>query len=169
MEAAPQLRRNRKMGGQTMIDPENCLICRRQLSQMEQSPDVIYQDLNWSVRHSQETNILGYLLLESRRHFLDLSQASLSELESYGPLLSAMTGAIRSVIICERVYTFTLAEMVPHFHVHVIPRTAALPPAFRGRGILSYPTTPPPDESLKAEACKRIRRALRATGLLAMS
>jgi diadenosine tetraphosphate (Ap4A) HIT family hydrolase len=137
-----------------------CLICRRQ-SRDDAGGYVVYSDDYWTVRHSSETNILGYLLLESRRHFLDLSGASPGEACTYGPALSAVISALREVIDCERVYTFTLAEMVPHFHVHIIPRTAMMPRAFRGRGILQYPVNPGPSEELVIDMCERLRRRLR--------
>jgi diadenosine tetraphosphate (Ap4A) HIT family hydrolase len=122
---------------------------------------LIYEDEHWVVRHSGETNILGYVILETRRHILDLSQANECELESYGPLLGRLMKAIRAVTNCQRVYSFTLAEMVPHYHVHLIPRTAAIPRAYRGRGILSYPLKPAADRELMRETCERLRRALK--------
>lgn len=104
--------------------------------------------------------MLGYLVVESKRHFLDLSQCTKAEALNYGPVLSMVMSAIRSVIDCERIYTFTLAEMVPHFHVHVIPRTASLPRAYKGRGIMSYPVKPAADSALVEEVCSRLRRAM---------
>lgn len=121
----------------------------------------IYEDENWLVRHSNETNILGYCIIDAQRHFLDLSFAREDELASYGKILGRVTAAIRSVIDCERVYTFSLAEAVPHFHVHVIPRTAELTKKYCGRGIMSYPLSPAADPGLVGQACDRLRRALR--------
>src|SRR5262249_10568754 len=110
--------------------------------------------------HSKETNILGYVVLASRRHFLDLSEATDAETESYGKVLGTTMRAIRRVTFCQRVYTFSLGEAVPHFHVHIIPRTASLPRAYRGRGIMSYPLVPPADPALLAETAERLRRVI---------
>lgn len=151
-----------------MTEPEHCAICSKPATALEGI--LIYEDEHWRVRHTEETNILGYLILESRRHILDLSQAEEDELLSYGPLLGALTKSIRSVTDCQRVYTFTLAEMVPHFHIHLIPRTNAIPRAYRGRGIMSYPLQPAADRALVLETCDRIRRTLknvRSAGVLA--
>jgi len=144
-----------------MNQPAPCPICDRQQSGFANSDCPIYADSHWLVRHARETNILGYLVLEARRHFLDLAEASERECRSYGPVLATVVRAVRDVIPCERVYTFTLAEMVPHFHVHVIPRTAAMPRAFRGRGILSYPLLPCADPVLVGQTCDRMRRSVR--------
>jgi diadenosine tetraphosphate (Ap4A) HIT family hydrolase len=138
---------------------DTCGICTRNSADL--TDVLIYEDEHWRVRHSQETNILGYVILETRRHMLDLSQANQAELESYGPLLGKLMKAIRTVTNCERVYSFTLAEMVPHYHVHLIPRTGAIPRAFRGRGILSYPLQPCADKELMLQTCDRLRRALK--------
>ena len=116
-----------------------CAICNNIVSKND---DYLYQDDQWLLRHSNETNIEGYLILEARRHILDLSQANQEELLSFGPIIALATKSIRAVVKPEKVYTFTLAEAVPHLHVHLIPRSADLPRAWRGRGILSYPLSP---------------------------
>jgi diadenosine tetraphosphate (Ap4A) HIT family hydrolase len=136
------------------VQERDCAICRG-----INTAEHIFQDDNWLIRHSSETNILGYLILESRRHFLDLSFANESELQSYATLLARAISAVRTVIKPERVYTFTLSEAVPHYHVHIIPRTDAIPRNYRGRGILSYPLSPTADPSLRAETEDLIKRA----------
>ncbi|MBI4533262.1 MAG: hypothetical protein HY711_04875 [Candidatus Melainabacteria bacterium] len=135
---------------------DNCAICLRQLPNSGSSASIVYKDNLWIMRHSTETNILGYLVLESCRHFLDLSYCSPAECSSFGHVLSTAIKALRVVLPCERVYTFTLAEQVPHFHVHIIPRTATFPKAYRGRGILSYPLYPAANISLVSEAVARL-------------
>lgn len=158
------------LAGRSCLIPEgekalqqDCAICSRQTTSSSLAATVIYADDHWIVRHSTETNILGYLIIEPRRHFLDLSFAAPEELAHYGLLLSSVMKAQRAVLPCERIYTFTLAELVPHFHVHVIPRTGTLPRAYRGRGIMSYPLQPAADEQLTVEICSRLRRALKAS------
>ena len=143
-----------------MRQESNCKICQGQGERADEY--VVYEDALWRVRHSRETNIAGYLVLESKRHFLDLSEANDQECASYGGVLKAVTQTIRRVTKCSRVYTFSLAEMVPHFHLHVIPRTNYLPPAYRGRGIMSYPVSPSLDANVASLVCERLRRTLAA-------
>jgi len=135
-----------------------CAICQ---NIADSSAGYLYESDDWLLRHSVETNIEGYLILESRRHILDLSQASEREIDSYGPALALATRAIRKVTAAERVYTFTLAEAVPHLHVHLIPRGKDMPKAWRGRGILAYPLTPTVNTSTLPEVCKSLRQELR--------
>jgi diadenosine tetraphosphate (Ap4A) HIT family hydrolase len=139
----------------TNLQPE-CLICARQ----KNSTIVIFENENWIVRHSTETNILGYVLIESKRHFLDFSEATDNETESYGPLLKRVCLALRKLLPAQRIYMITLAEVVPHFHAHVIPRTSQVPKTFRGRGILGYPLVPAADQALVAEFSKRMAKLL---------
>ena len=51
---------------------------------------MVFEDDLWIARHSLETNILGYLILESKRHFLDLSHATRAERETFGLVLGEL-------------------------------------------------------------------------------
>jgi histidine triad (HIT) family protein len=133
----------------------NCALCKRDHPLM-----TIYEDEHWIVRHSSETNILGYVLLCAKRHFLDISQADDDEIAAYGRALRATMKAIHEVTDCQRVYTFSLGEAVPHYHLHVIPRTESMPKAYRARGIMQYPLAPAVDPSLCEQVCERLRRAV---------
>lgn len=133
----------------------SCPICDRQKSSAP-----LYEDEYWVVRHSTETNIVGYMLIEAKRHFLDMADATENEASSFGPLLARVTKAVHRLTKAERVYTFTLGEVVPHHHVHVIPRTSQLPRAYRGRGILTYPLQPAADRALVENISEGMRRAL---------
>jgi len=117
-----------------------CQLCTKAPSYP--SERVIYSDASWILRHSDETDILGYLLLQSKRHFLDLSEATKEECTTYGGILGSAMDCIREATDCERVYTFSLAEAVPHFHVHIIPRSKDFNLQYKARGIMSYPIEP---------------------------
>jgi diadenosine tetraphosphate (Ap4A) HIT family hydrolase len=86
----------------------NCPFCQR-----SQAPaSIVYEDRHYLVRHSAETNIPGYLVIEAKRRFVDLSQATDSEAGSCGQVLRAVMQAIREVMHCQRVYAFSLGEAV---------------------------------------------------------
>ena len=144
-----------------MSEDARCLICKRQ--EHEPQKDVILSTDGFVVRHSRETNILGYLVIEARRHILDLTEATEDEAAGYGALLKQVMALIRKLTGAERIYTFSLGEAVPHFHVHVIPRTDSLPRYFRGRGIVSYPLEPALKEEQMAEVCKSLRYLLKTS------
>lgn len=136
---------------------ENCKICKVE----DSSPYVVYQTSFWRIRHIDETDIAGYCLLESKRHILDLSTAIDKELEQYGVILSKLMAAQRKLIpSCERIYTYSLAEAVPHFHVHVIPRRADFPAEYKGRGIMAYPLSPGLELDRVSEVVKDLQQLL---------
>jgi histidine triad (HIT) family protein len=137
---------------------DGCLLCTQSIPQSH----LIYEGKHWRIRHSEETNILGYCILEPVRHFLDLSEAETGELADYSVLLAAIMKAQReSFGDCERVYTFSLAEAVPHFHLHVIPRRKDFIKVYKGRGIMSYPLKPAASPELVATVSQQLRGCLR--------
>ena len=140
---------------------EDCPICRRQKhnEQEEAQASIIFEDNLFVLRHSQETNIYGYLLLESKRHFLDLAEATATEAGQVGIVLQRALRSIKAVIKPKRIYTFSFAEVVPHFHVHIVPATSYLPKAFRGRGIVNYPLNPPGEQKVINDTCRDLKLA----------
>jgi diadenosine tetraphosphate (Ap4A) HIT family hydrolase len=143
------------------MEEKSCAICSRQKDTKQETATTIFEDDLWLVRHSAETNILGYLVVESKRHFLDMSLSSDVECQSLGYVLREVNKALHRVLHPERIYTYTLAEAVPHFHIHVIPRTDAMPRHYRGRGIMSYPIKPFANKSLVDEISARLKTQVR--------
>jgi diadenosine tetraphosphate (Ap4A) HIT family hydrolase len=135
----------------------DCVICKY----AQERAYTVFENEHWIVRHSNETNIAGYVLVEPRRHFLDLSDATPEEAASYGEVLGKAMHAVREVTQCERIYTFSLGESVAHYHLHVIPRAAVFPRAYRARGIMQYPLTPTVDQSILEFTTERLRRSIR--------
>ena len=135
---------------------DNCTFCLRDFK----GNYVVVENDNWLVRHSEETNILGYFILQPKRHILDLAEASEKECMDYAILLKTLMACVKKITQCKRVYTFSLAEAVPHYHLHVIPRAHDFPRAYVGRGITNYPLAPKAPEGLVEEACFRARKLL---------
>jgi diadenosine tetraphosphate (Ap4A) HIT family hydrolase len=141
----------------------DCKICK----DIKESRDsYLLETDHWLIRHSHETNLEGYLILEARRHIVDLSQATDDEIASFGPMVALATRTIRRVVSPEKVYTFTLAESVAHLHMHLIPRSKDMPRAWTGRGIMSYPLTPAVNPATLPQVCERLRRELQRQKVL---
>ena len=66
------------------------------------------------------------------------------EAEELGPLLWAVSAALREVVGCEKTYVLQLAESegFHHVHFHVVPRRADLPEGFRGARIFGLLGSP---------------------------
>lgn len=102
----------------------SCLICDKQKGISNQpSGGYVYEDDHWKVCHFLlEDSVCGQLVVESKRHFLDFSDMTHEEAESYGILIKKLYTALKQVVGAERVYTVILLEGVPHFHAHLVPR-----------------------------------------------
>jgi len=138
----------------------NCVICQHISKTDETAEHYVYETEHWHLRHANETDIEGYLILEPRRHILDFADANEEELATYGTVIASAMRAIKKVVAPVRIYTFTLAESCPHLHVHLIPRSEDFPEAWRARGIMSYPLSPVVNPTRMPELCASFRNEL---------
>jgi diadenosine tetraphosphate (Ap4A) HIT family hydrolase len=101
-----------------------CMLCQKHQGQLATPPGgYIYKGMHWLVCHAPvDKGPLGTLFIESRRHFLDFSEASGEELVAYGPLLKRVYTALKSLTGAERIYQVVFLEGVPHFHAWMVPR-----------------------------------------------
>jgi diadenosine tetraphosphate (Ap4A) HIT family hydrolase len=102
----------------------DCFLCQKHKGEVALPPGgYIYEGKHWLVCHAPaEKGPLGTLFIESRRHFLDFSEANDEELAEYGPLLNRAYAALKSLTGAERVYQVVFLEGIPHFHAWLIPR-----------------------------------------------
>lgn len=117
----------------------DCLSCA-----FERRPDApprerVYLDAHWRVAHAFGTAQPGWLVVLPRRHVLALDELSHAEAAALGPLLRAVTAALREVTGCAKTYValFAEAEGFGHLHFHVVPRPAVLDPQLRGPRIFA--------------------------------
>jgi len=122
-----------------VADDEVCVSCAA-----ESRPDLpprerIYVDPCWRVAHAFGTALPGWLVVLPRRHVLSLDELTAAEAAGLGPLLRAVTSALREVTGCARTYValFAEAEGFGHVHFHVIPRQPGLDRELRGPRIFA--------------------------------
>jgi diadenosine tetraphosphate (Ap4A) HIT family hydrolase len=96
--------------------------------------DRVYLSPRWRVAHAFGTQLPGWLVVLPRRHVTALDELTAAEQAELGPLLAAVTAALREVVHCDKTYValFAEAEGFAHLHFHVVPRPADLDPARRG-------------------------------------
>ena len=72
-------------------------------------------------------------------HVTALDQLTAQEAADLGPLLRALTAALREVLGCSKTYValFAKAEGFAHVHFHVMPRQPDLDPGLRGPRVFS--------------------------------
>jgi diadenosine tetraphosphate (Ap4A) HIT family hydrolase len=103
-----------------------CFICEKHVGSSNQPPGgYIYEDEYWKVCHfPAQQSVLGRIVLEAKRHFLDFSEMSEKEAASYGVLVKRLYSALKQITGAERVYSLVTIDGVPHFHAHFIPRSS---------------------------------------------
>jgi diadenosine tetraphosphate (Ap4A) HIT family hydrolase len=77
----------------------------------------------------------GWFVLAPARHVEQIDALTPVELAELGPLCAETSAAIRAETPCARVYVCVFAELLPHFHVHLIARPPDLPEDARGPGV----------------------------------
>ncbi|KGA96902.1 diadenosine tetraphosphate hydrolase [Alkalihalobacillus alcalophilus ATCC 27647 = CGMCC 1.3604] len=101
----------------------DCLICAKHF----QNNNILYQDDYWVLTHGPvQSQLLGYLYLEPKRHVENWTEFTDEELRELGPLIKKVETAIQSLIPIERLYSVTISEAVRHIHLHLIPRFEGL-------------------------------------------
>ena len=77
----------------------------------------------WRVAHAFGTSLPGWLVVVPRRHVIALDELTAGEAADLGPLLRALTAAMRAVLGCGKTYValFAEAEGFEHVHFHVVP------------------------------------------------
>ncbi len=93
-----------------MADEDACFSCGN-----NERPDLpprerIYAGPGWTVAHAFRTALPGWLVLLPRRHVTALDELTAAEAEERGPLLQAVTGALREATCCDKTYMALFAE-----------------------------------------------------------
>jgi hypothetical protein len=67
----------------------------------------------------------GTVILETRRHVLDQSGFDDAEAATYARVTGRLVAAVREVAGCDRVYQWATMDGFPHFHLWLVPWSAA--------------------------------------------
>jgi diadenosine tetraphosphate (Ap4A) HIT family hydrolase len=115
-------------------DASRCLACPRLALEDPAPRERVVATRHWSVAHAFNTALEGWLVVLPRRHVVAVDQLDAAEAAELGPLLVAVSRALRAVVGCEKTYVIQLAESpgFNHVHVHVVPRRADLPADLAG-------------------------------------
>jgi diadenosine tetraphosphate (Ap4A) HIT family hydrolase len=120
----------------------------------------------WRVAHAFGTSLPGWLVVLPRRHVIALDELTAEEAADLGPLLRALTAALREVLGCSKTYValFAEAEGFAHVHFHIVPRSPDLDQSLRGPRVFGLlggdPSDHLPDQVMDQTAAS-IGQALR--------
>jgi diadenosine tetraphosphate (Ap4A) HIT family hydrolase len=140
-------------GGGQMVGCRTCeLVARRDAGEAPLWDD-IRRTPYWDLVHSFDTSLPGWLVLVLRRHEAAVAGLTEEEAIALGVLLRRVSGALQSVVGCEKTYVVQFAEHPdhPHVHFHIIPRLADQPAETRGPRIFDLSGVPPQDRLSEAQ------------------
>lgn len=117
----------------TVDRPQDCIPC-----QMEQiDPErVVFRDGLWSCEVLPGFEVPGWFVLRVRRHAEHITSLVEAELQGYGPQLSALVSAVKSVTGAPTAYMLNFNEANPHFHTLIAARGDDVPIERRLGGML---------------------------------
>ncbi|MCV9884484.1 HIT family protein [Metabacillus halosaccharovorans] len=100
---------------------ENCPICLKHI-QPENKNYIFENDLIKVYHGPLESNIIGYLYIETKRHVENWFELNEHEMLEMSNMVKMLSSILKKEINAERVYTVTISEAIRHLHIHVIPR-----------------------------------------------
>jgi diadenosine tetraphosphate (Ap4A) HIT family hydrolase len=84
----------------------------------------------------EPTPVPGWLVVAPVRHVEQWDALDPTELRELGPLIARVSSLLRAETPTAKVYVSVFAELLPHFHLHVVARPPELPPEERGARLL---------------------------------
>jgi len=96
----------------------------------------LYEDALWHVRPAPSPpGVPGWMMMVSRRHVAGPAHFDDDEARAFGLALRHFERVLEQVTGALRVYTAAMGESSPHFHAHMVPRTATMPRDAKGWGV----------------------------------
>lgn len=116
------------------MEPMTCGVCDSLVGAAKRAP--IWQDDLWHVRHADAPyGVAGWLMLISRRHVAGPAHFDDAEAARFGPTLRHVSKTLEAVTGALRIYVAAMGESHPHFHMHLVPRRAAMPKDAKAWGV----------------------------------
>ena len=114
------------LGGDAAVAGLNCAVCEIQAELEPGADSLLYCDGPWLLRHHPHPSpLVGWLLLDTRRHVPGPDAFDEAEAAAFGPMLRRCCALVKELAGCDRVYAIAFGEGARHFHLHLIPRHGA--------------------------------------------
>lgn len=143
----------------------DCIVCQKHRGEFKIPGGAIYEDDlvyagHAQIREGQTTAYLGYLMVEPKRHAPGLADITDEEAQAIGLLVARLSRALKESEKAEHIYAFVMGDLVPHLHVHVVPRYPGAPPEYRGVRVDDWPDAPRGGPEEMAALCERLRACI---------
>ena len=146
----------------------DCFICRKHRGEVSVPGGAIFEDDliyvgHAQIREGQTTCYLGYLMVEPKRHVPGLANLTDIEAQMLGLMVARLSRALKASERAEHIYAFVLGDLVPHLHVHVVPRYPGAPREYWGIRVDEWPEAPRGGAEEITALCARLRETLEST------
>ncbi len=150
----------------TNTDTTDCFICRKHRGEIKLPGGAIYEDELVFAGHAfnpdaPDTQYLGYLIVEPKRHVAGLAGLTDDEAGRIGVLLTRLGRVLETAVHAEHIYLFVLGHHADHLHYHLIPRYPGAPRQYWGVHVDEWPDAPKGDAQAVAALCDTIRTNLK--------
>ena len=106
----------------------SCPICSLHQDQQMQDRYEIFRNDLWVLRHHPDpAPLLGWFLLDSRRHCSGPIEFTTAEATASGGAVQQASRLVQRLTQCDRVYAIAFGEGAQHLHLHLIPRVIGDP------------------------------------------
>ena len=106
----------------------SCPICSLHQDQQKQNHYEIFRNDLWVLRHHPDpAPLLGWFLLDSRRHCSGPIEFTTAEASAWGGAVQQASRLVQRLTQCDRVYAIAFGEGAQHLHLHLIPRVIGDP------------------------------------------
>lgn len=104
------------------IDP-SCAICSLHRNLNHLAEHELWRSERWLLRHHpQPSPLVGWCLLDSRRHLGGPIDFEPAEAREWGLMVQRAAQLVKRGSQCDRVYAIAFGEGARHLHLHLIPR-----------------------------------------------
>jgi diadenosine tetraphosphate (Ap4A) HIT family hydrolase len=111
-----------------MVHSSPCLSCRTLAGEVQPPGGIIYNNSHWVVfLRSRPLLTPGQGFIVLKRHCEDVASLTPEEAATLGEVMRRAAMTYTHVLAAERVHFGLYAEEIRHIHLHVLPRTRALP------------------------------------------
>jgi len=131
-----------------------CLICKSNSGKQRISPGpMIYDGKYWIVEHAYPSKLLGWLVIDLKRHVEALHELTSAEFSELSKLIEKSIKVLKKLTKCEKEYVMCLAEHPDfhHIHVHIVPKPKDLPKELKGAKIFAMLKIPKENAIPKTE------------------
>jgi ATP adenylyltransferase len=144
----------------------DCEICAKHRGEGRMKAELVGRYSEFWLYHGQPGSdgkaALGHLVIESDRHAPYLADLTDSEAASLGRLRTRVARVLRDELSVPFVFTAVIGRHIAHFHEHLLPRHAGLPPDVPWHE--SDEAGPQADAEAVADLAKRLANRLGRAG-----